>query len=165
MDDTPPPTQCIVETRGVPCARRSVPTAPFPVCTHHMSKLYEFVVDNIKQRSPQLDIDHERALLASERFGVIYYVRCGELLKIGTTTQVLGQRLNQMPPDRQVLATEPGGYTLERHRHTQWRHRRAQGREWYHLAPDLLDHIRALRDEHGEPDEWAPVLSRTREAS
>ena len=74
--------------------------------------------------------------------GVVYYVRFGDRIKIGTSTD-LAQRLIGIPHD-EVLATEPGGPKVERSRHEQFAHLRITG-EWFSAAPDLMKHIRSLR--------------------
>lgn len=77
---------------------------------------------------------------------VVYYVRFGDRVKIGTTKD-LTKRLAHIPHD-EVMATEPGGVYVERQRHQQFRHLRAkvgQGREWFQLTPELTEHIAAVR--------------------
>lgn len=73
---------------------------------------------------------------------VVYYLRFGELVKIGTTRSLIS-RLAAIPHD-ELLATEPGGHRLERQRHEQFAHLRATvgtTREWFTLTPELAQHI------------------------
>jgi hypothetical protein len=73
---------------------------------------------------------------------VVYYLRFGDRVKIGTTTS-LTTRLADIPHD-EVLATEPGGHQLERQRHRQFEHlqiRMGTHREWFRLTPELAEHI------------------------
>lgn len=89
---------------------------------------------------------------------IVYYVRRGDLIKIGTTTSP-AQRFLDLVPD-EILAVEPGGYPLENHRHLQFGHLR-EGGEYFQSAPELLEHIRHVRDLHGEPDPaWRTTRSR-----
>lgn len=78
------------------------------------------------------------------REAVVYYVTFGDRIKIGTTTN-LRQRLADTQYDR-LLATEPGGYAVERQRHRQFGHLRVttRGREWFSASPDLLAFIATL---------------------
>ena len=77
---------------------------------------------------------------------VVYYLRVGQLIKIGYTSD-LPQRLRAYPPDTLVLATEPGDMSLEQQRHRQFSWHRVAGREWFDPAPPLLRHINSLREQ------------------
>lgn len=70
---------------------------------------------------------------------VVYYIRFGERIKIGTTFD-LEQRLAALPHD-EVLLTEPGGVELEKQRHRQFNAHLIAGREWFEAHPDLLAFI------------------------
>lgn len=76
---------------------------------------------------------------------LVYYVRCGDLIKIGTTTK-LSMRLAAYPPFAELLATEPGGYDVERARHKQFAEHHAMRNEWFTAADDLLAHIATLAE-------------------
>lgn len=89
---------------------------------------------------------------------VVYYVRRGDLIKIGTTTEPR-QRFTELRPD-EICAVEPGGISEERARHRQFWYLREAG-EYFRAAPELLAHIRMIRDLHGDPDPSWPVLART----
>ena len=66
--------------------------------------------------------------------------------------------MRSLMPD-EVLAIEPGSYSLENQRHQQFeehrfgRDRRGSRSEYFHPSPKLIDHIRSLRAEHGIPDQ------------
>lgn len=96
---------------------------------------------------PILDRDHPP---------IVYYMRLGEFVKIGTTC-VLRQRFDAIHPQG-VMAVEWGYYELERQRHNQFIDAHSHG-EWFHLRPELVDHIftirEAFRGDRGEgSDEW-----------
>jgi hypothetical protein len=88
---------------------------------------------------------------------VVYYIRRGATVKIGTTTN-LRQRMAALLPE-EILATEPGGYELEAQRHRQFQDLRIDKREWFHAGPRLQRHILTVRATHGAPDPTLPVLS------
>ena len=73
---------------------------------------------------------------------VVYYLRFGDRIKIGTTVCLRG-RLDAVPHDK-LLATEPGGDEVERARHRQFAEYRITG-EWFRIAAPLLAHIGAVR--------------------
>lgn len=80
---------------------------------------------------------------------VVYYVRIGETIKIGTTTNMKA-RMGGLMVD-EVLATEPGDRQLEAMRHKQFRHLRIRG-ERFRPEPDLLSHVAMVREHYGEPN-------------
>lgn len=80
---------------------------------------------------------------ARDRSPVVYYIRFGDRVKIGTTTD-LQTRLTAIPYD-EVLATEPGSYDLEKRRHVQLRASRIYAnREWFWLSDEVREHIAGL---------------------
>jgi excisionase family DNA binding protein len=77
---------------------------------------------------------------------VVYYIRFGDRIKIGTTVNLVS-RLGNLPHD-QLLATEPGGVNLEGLRHAQFAEHRIRG-EWFRPAPELLAHIGSVKTSAG----------------
>ncbi|GAB2718229.1 GIY-YIG nuclease family protein [Streptomyces bullii] len=93
--------------------------------------------------------EHLRAGVLAVRDGwKVYYVRCGNLIKIGYTAN-LAQRFTTIRPN-EVLALEPGGQEVETRRHRQFAQLRASG-EYFHPGPALQSHIVGLRSTHGSP--------------
>lgn len=92
------------------------------------------------------DLCDERVREMAAECEMVYYIRFGDRVKIGTTKN-LRQRLTVIPHD-EVMATEPGGPHVERQRHKQFAHLRVHKgahREWFTLKPELADHIAAVR--------------------
>ncbi len=86
---------------------------------------------------------------------VVYYVRFGDHVKIGTTSR-LRERLGAIPHD-ELLAVEPGGYELERLRHAEFDAARLRPRghthnEWFALTDRLLAHCQMLREHYPQPE-------------
>jgi hypothetical protein len=75
---------------------------------------------------------------------VVYYIRFGGRIKIGTTVS-LPSRLSSIPCD-EVLAIEPGGGDIETRRHTQFAEYHITG-EWFRPGLELMRHIGLLRRE------------------
>lgn len=73
---------------------------------------------------------------------VIYYLRFGDRVKIGTT-QNLARRLANLPHD-ELLAIEPGGRDIEKIRHEQFVHLHSTG-EWFRIDDQMLEHIAGLQ--------------------
>jgi hypothetical protein len=77
---------------------------------------------------------------------VVYYMRFGPVIKIGTTDD-LRRRAQTLKPD-EVLAAEPGGRDLETKRHHQFARHRAE-RELFFPAPELRAHIKRVQETYG----------------
>ncbi|MER5584097.1 hypothetical protein ABT090_20995 [Streptomyces asoensis] len=89
-----------------------------------------------------------------EKTSFVYYVRCGHLVKIGTTVD-LASRFIAIRPN-EVLALEPGGPVLETERHREFAALRASG-EYFHPGPALQKQILSLREAFGPPA-WTQSL-------
>jgi hypothetical protein len=83
------------------------------------------------------------------RVDVVYYLRRGSSVKIGTTFNPR-QRFAVLRHD-EVLAFELGDRTLERQRHVEFADDRLGTSEWFELTPRLAAHIAALA---GGRDPW-----------
>lgn len=94
--------------------------------------------------------------LASACASIVYYIRRAGLIKIGTTVSP-AKRFSALLPD-EILAVEPGGYPEERARHRQFRHLQGTG-EHFAPAPELLEHIRIIRETYGDPDPAWPTTA------
>lgn len=89
--------------------------------------------------------------LPPPRVDVVYYIRFGERIKIGTSGNPR-QRLHRLRHE-ELLAFERGGRALEQHRHAQFADERLERTEWFARSPVLDAHIETVRA--GEPDPWA----------
>ena len=78
--------------------------------------------------------------------GVIYYLRVGDLIKIGYTWDV-EQRMRYYPPNSELLATHPGTRETERQMHHKFLHRVSKGREWFTPCPEIDEHIEEVRSQ------------------
>lgn len=83
---------------------------------------------------------------------VVYYMRFGHVIKIGTTRNLRSRTLVLRPDE--ILAAEPGGRDLEARRHNEFGRHRIGG-ERFVPGPDLLKHIATLRAEYGHPAQVA----------
>lgn len=154
-------------SNGEFCDVRSLPDAPFPICRHHAEQVYRHwdEIDDARKRlaihlfnrppSPPTrnayQAQQERRKRLAEQQAVVYYVRIGDHVKIGTSTN-LKMRLSQLRLDADaVLATEPGSYELERQRHREFDAERIGRREDFNPSRRLLAHIETVRAEHGDP--------------
>jgi hypothetical protein len=94
---------------------------------------------------------------------VVYYARLGaNHIKIGTTADLPRRMVElRVVNASNLLAAEPGGFDVERLRHQQFRKwRYSRRKEDFGEGPDLLEHIRAVRGEHGDPYQLAGRLDK-----
>jgi hypothetical protein len=80
---------------------------------------------------------------------VVYYLRFGDRIKIGTSARPRS-RLAQLRYD-ELLAFERGGRSLEQQRHREFAGQRFPGSEWFHVNDELLAHIRVLQRDGIDP--------------
>lgn len=151
-------TECTnINEHDEDCHRPVEPGAPVSLCRVHMVLAAQFVVD-LQRAHKDAAPETSRATLKFGRPQAVYYLKLGNRIKIGTTTN-LPQRLLAVPHD-EVLAVEPGGNATERNRHAQFARHRTTG-EWFKAHAELNDHIAAIRSIHGEPIEaWKRLASR-----
>lgn len=127
---------------------------PFPICFKHAYRLFRCMAETVRAAERDdlrilslamrgMDEDREREARRQEA-AVVYYVQVGDLCKIGTTTN-LKRRLVGYPPNRKLLATEPGSYEVEARRHAQFAALLDCGKEWFRLEAPLAAHIQQLR--------------------
>lgn len=117
-----------------------------------------------RQNPTRADIAETRRMIVGtepapdeEVFEDIYYLRQGDLIKIGYSTR-LDERLFSYGPTAEILAHHPGTRADERDLHRTFRPFLAHGREWYHPAKILLEHIDNMIETHGGPvfvPEWS----------
>lgn len=89
--------------------------------------------------------DAKRA--ARRAAGVVYYIRLGDHIKIGTTRD-LQRRMHQLCVDATaLLATEPGGIDVERERHAQFADEHVT-RELLNPSRRLIEHTARLAGHH-----------------
>lgn len=138
---------------GCDKARYHEPDAP-PLCGNHLVSCAVYITANMKDLLDPLGQDSPTVQpLRSVPAGgdpVVYYVRLGDHVKIGTTTN-LPARLSSLYIDHDpsaLLATEPGGRPIEAERHYQFAAERVyHNRELFNPSPRLLDHIARLNAE------------------
>lgn len=161
---------------GTPCAEAPQPDAPLHLCTRHLLLAYDWVARDVGitdllaepcaacgspvgVRYPagwlcaicewRVGDVPDRGLMA-DAVHVVYYLRLGERVKIGTSGNPR-QRLAAIPHD-ELLAFERGDRMLERRRHAQFDHDRLGTSEWFAASADILAHVDELRQ--GVDDPW-----------
>lgn len=131
------------------CSGDVPPDAPVELCGRHLQKAYLYVRDLVEAYEPPPPDEKPGRQLAPT---IVYYIRFGERIKIGTTGD-LWARVKQIPCDR-LLATEPGGFDVERSRHEQFKAFRLNANaEWFRDCPEIRRHVNALRQQYGDPVE------------
>lgn len=148
---------CGVQLSRGDCQTPSIPDTPFPICPRHFIQIsgYKAQITSVPQDSKR----DQRLDRAPDPEGVVYYLRLDErLIKIGFTERI-SQRIKALyrqPED--LLAVEPGTYSIETRRHEQFKHLRVGRGERFNAAPELVRHIMSVREEHGLPN-LRPMLT------
>lgn len=130
-----------MELAGVEIDQRAVDIA------RALTRLHREEVAAARPPEPSITPDTD----ASGQPRWVYYVRCGHLIKIGTTAN-LTTRFQSVRPN-EILALERGGQELETMRHREFLSLRAGG-DYFHPGPALQAHILELRERLGPPA-WA----------
>lgn len=154
--NVPPPEGCTNRTSfDSHCGAPIPPGTPVTLCGAHLIAAYQFCVDSLQVADAAVQPDaHALTTPAVSKPSrhVVYYVARGDLIKIGTTTDLL-TRMGTVQPDK-ILAVEPGDRTVEKERHWQFRCSRAhqmRGRELFQRTEDLLEHVEAVAAKYGRP--------------
>ncbi len=79
--------------------------------------------------------------------GHVYYLRVGDLIKIGFSAD-LARRIKEYPPNTVVLAAHPGTPRTERQMHERFSAHLARGREWFYPVDEITDHIAQVLAEY-----------------
>lgn len=140
-------SECTVQvSSGNFCSRKAQESLPFPICLDHAIKLHAAMTELTRKTI----IETGGRGFAKERTdrdkrSVVYYIDLpGDMVKIGYTTN-LDMRRKSLRVDRSaILATEPGGQTLERKRHAQFSDERIGQRENFQKSDRLMNHIASL---------------------
>jgi len=81
--------------------------------------------------------------------GYVYFIRDGEYMKIGYSTDVQ-QRMKSLitanPRDIELIAVFPGSTKTERELHSAFAYCRHRG-EWFHIDPKMYDIINVVREQ------------------
>lgn len=156
------PNSCTVQLWGGEfCDAPSAEDVPFPICMRHALRLFRHMGQRLREyenNMPKMlqviadQIDENRARDAKRAASkktivhdpVVYYVLVGSLMKIGTSTN-LRRRLLAYPPNRRLLATEPGGRSVESRRHAEFADLLDSGREWFRFEGTLVEWVQSIR--------------------
>lgn len=87
---------------------------------------------------------------AAAQFGWVYFLRAGDLIKIGHSREPKARMLTlrgASPVGLDLLHIEPGPVSKERALHRRFNRLRSHG-EWFRADYDLLAHIDLLKDRY-----------------
>lgn len=155
--------ECTIELpSGEFCAARVWPESRQSICRSHAVDIY-MTLRGIHQdivagaggelylRDEQRDAELDAAAKTAQERSVVYYVRIGDAIKIGYSSN-LKQRISSLRARRSdVLAVEPGARKLEAQRHLKFASLRRGKREDFEPSFALIQHIDAVRERHGDP--------------
>jgi hypothetical protein len=173
----PHATLCGVATgSGSVCAAPVAPGAPVNLCAHHLAVAHDWVDREVGITdvlpSPclacgsRLGVHYPSGWLCAicewkvgdiadyevsgVRVDVVYYIRFGDRIKIGTSASPRS-RLAALG-NNELLAFERGTREVEQRRHRQFAAYRFARTEWFEMHDELLHHINTLNP--GGEDPW-----------
>lgn len=137
-----------------------------PICIRHASVIWqqmarfartpemiEAVADvqrGVAERDARLHEERKASRLANVAHGDIYFVRVGNLIKVGWTRD-LWSRLKAYGASAELLVSYPGSRDDETNLHRQLSPARAKGREWYTDGPIVAKFIADALSQYGQP--------------
>jgi hypothetical protein len=134
MITLPDAKRCAGYREGARCRMAPVRGIPVDLCAEHAAELRQLWTAPPDAAAPI-------PVVCAPRFPVVYYIRFGDRIKIGTTTW-LPTRLRELPHDA-LLGVERGGQDVERKRHQQFAALHVSG-EWFRADDSLILHISTL---------------------
>ena len=143
-DVTPDATACIVDD----CVNDADPDAPFPICLFHVRDAFAYYAVHAADATQPRETSRIKPVLRkSEKIGRVYFIRRGDLIKIGWSQDV-DRRIKQLDGDA-LLHDQPGTMHDEHLLHEAFADllEPSLGREWFHEAPKLTAFIALLHNE------------------
>lgn len=116
-------------------------------------------LDRVKHRRERGNDGFTKTKAERNQPGYVYYIRMGDLIKIGYAKDV-AQRMRAYPPSAQLLAVHPGTVEVEKQIQRQFSDHLARGREWFRDHEDISAHIAKVVAEFGEPGAHAYEYTR-----
>lgn len=125
------------------CETGTWDNAPVPLCREHAMAVWVCINETLKAKLAPLD-----ELPAPDRPPVVYFIRVGDRIKIGTTIGLRG-RLDSIRTmaghEPEVLLVIPGGHIEERQAHALFAAEHVRG-EWFRPSEHLMQFIAERRD-------------------
>lgn len=126
-------------------------TEPIPLCFAHMLHVVSLAMPQVVRAaassSPDtvalrmLPVDIEKLLAASAHDSIVYFIRNGDRVKIGTTRNLRGRVSGlSLRPDN-VLFAVSGGVQVERALHDRFAELRIGDTEWFQFVQPIADFI------------------------
>ena len=142
------------------CSKRVTDLPHLRLCSAHLVIIHAAVeadtralgalIRRVDQFVPPIPIEPPRVV--PPVVGIVYFLQVGGHIKIGWTSN-LTKRMHAYPPNALLLATHPGFRKDELRLHKMFAAHRSHGREWYPLAPVILEHIKRVVAKYGKPVE------------
>lgn len=148
-----------------PEGRRN-PDLELPLCWPHMAVAFQMTVEGFANEAQFIDAladvndrlaarqaietEAKQAAFMARTSGDIYFVRVGDLVKVGWTRD-LWQRLKSYGASAELLVSYPGTRNDETNLHRQLTPARAKGREWYEDGAIIAKFLDEALAKYGSP--------------
>lgn len=138
-----------------------------PVCTDHALEIANAVdgrpvdtkvaealkAQRVRERVSAAE-DEVRVARGKRQPGFVYYIRMGDLIKIGYASNI-SRRMRAYPPSAELLAAHPGTIELEKSIHADFHAFLRRGREWFEPHQSVMAHIASVREKFGDVSKLA----------
>lgn len=152
--------------RNVPKSDRRNPDVELPICYRHSAVIVQMVLpglarderfvealadlrEELDKRQKREEAEVQARFMAREN-GEIYFVRIGELVKVGWTRD-LWSRLKSYGASAELLVSYPATRQDETTLHRQLTPARAKGREWYEDGQVIAMFVEQALSKYGQP--------------
>lgn len=155
--------------RNVQPSNRRDPSLELPICFRHAAVVVEMMLPALARegrfveaiadlneerakRQKREEVDRQARFMAREN-GDIYFVRVGDLVKVGWTRN-LWSRLKSYGASAELLVSYPATRQDETNLHRQLTPARAKGREWYEDGAVIAHFIDEALTKYGPPEQF-----------
>ena len=126
------------------------------ICQEHALQTWA-TVEQMNASGPPIREEPKPKPQSNWKFeGYVYYIRVGDLVKIGHTID-LDRRLATYPPGMEILKIREGNRALEHSEHIRFSEHLSDGREWFQANDrvlQLISEIQSSVDDVIEPEDF-----------
>lgn len=159
--------RCLGIEEGAPCTDLATITQPVPLCTHHQMRVAMAIVPEMlasavslarrAQLPAERDSETRRVASRARVAGIdlngvhgarVYFVRNGDRVKIGYTTNLRGRLDALCLRTDAVLLLLEGGKDLERALHRHFAEHRVPNTEWFRYTEEIKTYISQKLNRH-----------------
>lgn len=126
------------------CNRLRADNVGIQLCERHIEQAWAaHQIITGQATVPELNPDPNRDVYSLAAQGTVYFIRIGDLLKIGWTSKPL-ERMRSLKPDA-ILHFQPGSRRDEAKMHAKFIDHLVKGREWFEINADSMSMVKDIQ--------------------